>query len=281
MKPKNKKLVFFFFAVFFPILLCVFYFFIFLNTVLSEQDAFTMVYGNYDRAHKSALWKDMNIPHIEKFGKDIWRNKIGVVSLVFFKPFIEDRKHKIFFITKTIPTGQPYECHACLPILNATVFIRNKRTWEIESQNLFLIQEGEYAASPIAHLVQIGPDRYGVTLECEHRSGEFLTKDVYLIIPHKKSIMNALEETIYYDNFNACGWGTPCTTFSTTLYFDKAHHDDELYPLKIKRFGTRNDEKQHDRAVPVDEESTYQFRLGKYIQIDWKGFPKIDYEISQ
>lgn len=280
MKPKNKKLVFCLFSVFVLILLCLFYFFNFSNTVLSEQDAFIMVYGNYDLTHKSALWKDMNIPHIENFGKDIWGNKTGVVNQVFFKPFTEDRKQKIFFITKTIPTGQPYECHACLPILNATVFIRNKKTWEIESQNLFLIQEGEYAASPITHLVQIGPNHYGVTLEYEHRSGELLTKDLYLIISHKKSIMNALEETIYADNFNACGWGTQCTTFSSTLHFSETHHD-EFYLLKIKRFGTRNDEKQHDRAIPVDEESTYQFRAGKYTQIDWKGFPKINYETSQ
>lgn len=237
-----------------------------------------MVYGNYDAVHKSALWKNMNLPNSEDFKNDFWKNRTGSVSAVFFNSFEEAGKKKVFFITKTIPTSQPYECHACLPLLNATVFIKHKRKWEIQSQNLFLLQEGEYAESPVTNLIQVGPDRYGVTLECEHRYGEFLARTLYLIIPYKKSITNALEETIYYDNFNNCGWGAQCATFSASLNFSKIAPNGEFYPLKIKRFGTRDDEKQHYRAVPVDESSTYQFREGKYVQIDWKGFPKFDYE---
>lgn len=237
-----------------------------------------MVYGNYDATHKSALWKNMKLPKPNsKEFNDIWKSGTFAVSEVFFKPFEESGKKKIFFITKTIPTREPYECHACLPLLNATVFIKNKRKWEIESQNLFLMQEGEYGESPITHLIQVGPDRYGVTLECEHRNGEFLAKTLYLIIPYKKSITNALEETIYYDNFNGCGWSLQCVTFSASLSFLKTPKD-TFNLLKIKRFGTTDDEKQHYRAVPVDEEATYQFRKGKYIQIDWKGYPKLNYE---
>lgn len=247
------------------------------DPTLSEKDAFIMVYGNYDATHKGALWKNMRLPNNEEFGNSWKKSEAFVVSKVFFKPFEEAGKKKIFFVTKTIPTSEPYECHACLPLLNATVFIKNRKKWEIESQNLFLMQEGEYAQSPITNLIQVGPNRYGVTLECEHRSGEFLNKTLYLIIPCKKSITNALEETIYHDNFNICGRSIQCATFSAALNFSKTSKDG-FYLLKIKRFGTRDDEKQHYRAVPVDEESTYQFRKGKYVQIDWRGSPKIDYE---
>ncbi len=244
---------------------------------LSEKDAFIMVYGNYNATRKGALWKNMRLPSNEEFDDSWKKSKAFAVSEVFFKPFEEAGKKKIFFITKTIPTSEPYECHACLPLINATVFVKNKEKWEIESQNLFLMQEGEYAQSPITNLIQVGLDRYGVTLEFEHRNGEFLAKILYLIIPYKKSIKNALEETIYYDNFNGCGRSIQCATFFASLDFSKTSKDG-FYLLKIKRFGTNDDEKQHYRAVPIDEESTYQFRKGKYVQINWKGYPKIDYE---
>lgn len=78
--------------------------------------------------------------------------------------------------------------------------------------------------------------------------------------------------TLYYDNFNICGRSIQCATFSASLNFSKTSKDG-FYLLKIKRFGTNDDAKQHYRAVPVDEESTYQFRKGKYVQIDWKGYP--------
>ena len=45
--------------------------------------------------------------------------------------------------------------------------------------------------------------------------------------------------------------------------------------MKIKRFGTRDDETQHGKAVPMDEVSVYRFYHGKYRQIFWKGYPKI------
>jgi hypothetical protein len=260
----NKKLIFCL-LILIAIFSCLFYFLHSTKSTLSEKDAFIMVYGNYDATHKGALWKNMRLPNSKEFD-DLWKNETFSVNEVFFKPFEEARKKKIFFITKTIPASKPYICHACLPLLNATVFVENKGKWEIESQNLFLMQEGEYAQSPVTRLIQVGPDRYGVTLECEHRYGEFLAKTLYLITPYKKSIKNALEETIYYDNFNSCGQSIQCATFSASLNFSKTSKDG-FYLLKIKRFGTSDDEKQHYRAVPVDEESTYQFCKGKYAQM--------------
>lgn len=254
-----------------------FYFLFSFNVGFSEKDAFLKVYGNYDITHKNALWENMNFPNTEEFNREAWHKKTGTVSQIFFRLLEESGRKKVFFVTKTVPTGEPYDCHACLPIISTVVFVKNKRIWEIESQNLFLMQEGEYAASPIASLIQIGPDKYGITLEYEHRYGEFLAKILYLIVPYKKSVVNALEETIYYDNFNNCGWGPQCATFSSSFNFSKVPGY-EFFPLKVKRFGTRDDEQQNYRAVPVDEESTYQFSEGKYIQINWHGFPKLNYQ---
>ena len=62
--------------------------------------------------------------------------------------------------------------------------------WEIENQNLFLLREGEYAASPIVNLIQVGPKIMVLLLEFEHRYSEFLIKTLYLIILYKKSIIN-------------------------------------------------------------------------------------------
>lgn len=241
---------------------------------LSEKDAFMAVFGNYDSVHRNAIWKNMQFPKKDEVDEFFWKNRTGIVSNVFFQSYIEHGVKKFIFLTKTSPLGKPYECHACLPLLNATIFYKKKRKWEIENQNLFLMYEGEYAVSPTVNLIQVGDGKYGATLEFEHKNGEFLDKELYILIPYDKNIVSSHQETIYYDNFNDCGQSVQCATFSAALNFSKIPRD-PFYQLKIKRFGTVDDNTQHYKAVPVDEESTYQFSNGKYVQTSWKGYPKL------
>lgn len=247
------------------------------NSTFSEKDAFMMVFGNYDPIHKNATWKNMRFPKNETVDEYFWKSRVGIASEIFFRSYIEHGVKKVLFITKTSPFATPYDCHACLPLLNATIFVKNKGKWNIENQNLFLMYEGEYAQSPIINLIQVGDEKYGATLEFEHRSGEFLDKELYILIPYNKDIVISHQETIYYDNFNGCGWSIQCATFAATLNFSKISND-VFYQLKIKRFGTMDDASQHYQAVPVKEESTYQLFNGKYVQASWKGYPKIKYE---
>jgi hypothetical protein len=168
-------------------------------------------------------------------------------------------------------------CHACLPLLSATVFVKDKGAWVIESQNLFLTYEGEYGIQPTAKIILIGKNKFGLLLESEHKNGVSTDREIMLLVPFKKNIAISHKQIIYYNDFNSCGWSLPCAAFTATFDFKKFRNN-TFYDLKIKRFGTDNDEMQADKAVPIDEEITYRFLDGKYNQISRNALPKIRYD---
>src|SRR3990167_2338018 len=245
------------------------------SPILTEKRALIILFGNYDEMQKHAIWKHMAFSKKEASG--YFAKKTGIVSAVFLKSYQESGKRKFFLLTKTTPIDVPFECHACLPLWSATIFSKIKGDWQIEAQNLFLMYEGEYGASPVVKLVSIGDDKYGVMVEYEHENGEFSAKELTLLVPYRKRIEKAHQETTYYNNFNGCGWSLQCATFYAKIDFEKSKKAN-LYWLHITRFGTKDDADQNYKAVPVDDESVYQLRNGKYVQISWKGYPKMHYD---
>ncbi|MCC2666412.1 MAG: hypothetical protein K0S63_328 [Gammaproteobacteria bacterium] len=231
---------------------------------LTEKQAVMMVFNNYNDINKTAIWKNIPIP--KENNNSFFSKKVGIVSAAFFQPYKENGKKKFFLLTKTIPIDIPFECHACRPLLSGTVFSKEKNAWTIESQQLFLGYDGEYGIVPAAKLIQVGDDRFGLVLEFKYVSDEMTDVENEFLIPYKKDIINAYQETIYSDNFNRCGRYIQCTTYSAKIEFEKSNKE-EFYRLKVSKFGTDNDPSQDDRAVPVDIEAIYQFRKGKYIQV--------------
>ena len=166
------------------------YFVCHLNSELTEKQAFIMLFGNYNASQQNAIWKSMNFPAQEKADEYFWKSRTGIVKKVFYQSYQENGYKKAFFITKTIPADVPYECHACMPLLSATVFVRGRGTWKIAHQNLFLTYDGEYGELLQAQLIKIGPERFGVLLEAEHRHGESFEREMMILVPYKKNIEN-------------------------------------------------------------------------------------------
>lgn len=214
MKTINKIVVSIFLVTSFGILL-------YLLSVhdLSEQEAFVMIFGNYNTVHQSSIWNNMNLGKQEV--DSFWEKRTGIVSKVLFQTYEENGNKKIILLTRTVPIGITFECHACLPLLSATVFIRNKGKWNIESQNRFLMYGGEYAISPQAKLISVGNNKHGLLLEFEHWGGG-ANKEIVILIPYKKSITNAYQETIDYDNFSDCGWSIQCAAYTAKFEFNKS-----------------------------------------------------------
>ena len=131
-------------------------------------------------------------------------------------------------MTKTIPTNIPFDCHACLPLIGATVFAENNNHWKIEAQNQFIMYDGEYGELPIVKLIQVGEDKFGLSLEFSHIAER--DKELSLLIPYKKSILQSHKETIYYENFNDCApfETISCEAYTATVKFDKSNEGD--YP---------------------------------------------------
>ncbi len=230
----------------------------------SEGQALKMIYGNYDSANKYALWK--NIPFPDKKDADgYFEEKKGFVSAIFFQPYFEDGKNKIFLLTKTIPTNIPFDCHACLPLIGATVFVNNKEQWEIEAKNQFIMYDGEYGELPTVKLIAVGKDKFGLSLEFEHVVVR--DKELNILILYKNSIVNAYNTVIYYENFNDCEFSKTiqCAAYTASIDFDKSIKG-SFYSLKVKKFGTIYRYKK-EKAMPIDKAMTYQFRSGRYKSI--------------
>lgn len=142
-------------------------------SLFSEEQAFFMLYGNYDTAHKIAVWENMTFPS-KRDKRFFWDKKTGIVSRILFVPFKDQEKEKIFLLTKTTPVGIPFSCHACAPLVGAAIFSKKNHSWEIESQNRFLLYAGEYGEAPLATLVtKDGKPR--IELQIEYH-GEGVTK---------------------------------------------------------------------------------------------------------
>lgn len=151
-----------------------------------EDQALTMIFGNYERAHRISVWENMKFPTQDDkeyfFGK-----KAGIVSSVLFQAYEESGKEKVFLLTKTVPVGVPFECHACLPLLSAAVFVYDKARWHVESRNLFLMYEGEYGVSPKAQLILI-ENKHGASLEFKHWGDGATASEKVILIPEGEKI---------------------------------------------------------------------------------------------
>jgi len=235
------------------------------DSKFTEKQALIMLFGNYDPFNRKSIWRNMRFPTNNNIDSLFSENKNGIVKIIFFKPYKEDRKEKIFLLEKTIPSDSPFECHACLPMLGAAVFVNEKGNWKIESQNLFLMFAGEYGESPFAKLILIGKDKFGVSLEYDHKDDECTNREMTLLVPYKKSIEKLFQETIFYNNFNDCGRSIPCAAFSAKIDFVNSDND-TFWNLKVKKSGTEVSRKQINRVVSINEESIYQFFDGKYVR---------------
>jgi hypothetical protein len=234
---------------------------------LSEAQALTMIYGNYNPAMKHANW--INIPFPNKKIDGYFEERKGFVKAISLANFQEKGKNKVFFLTKTIPTNIPFDCHACLPLIGATVFAEMNNHWKIEAQNQFIMYDGEYGELPIVKLIQVGQDKFGLSLEFEH--GVVREKEISILIPYKKRIIQAHKEVIYYENFNDCEFSKtiPCEAYTADISFNKPNERD-YYNLKVKKFGTTFSEKRN-KSMPIDQTITYKFLNGKYKEITRMG----------
>ncbi len=102
--------------------------FLFKSSLLEDQ-ALRMVYGNYDYSSKSAIW--MNISFSDNDTSSYFKERQGVVKAIFFQPYYENGKRKVFLLTKTIPTNIHFDCHACLPLIGAAIFVRKMGHWKL------------------------------------------------------------------------------------------------------------------------------------------------------
>ncbi|EKD71587.1 MAG: hypothetical protein ACD_46C00154G0002 [uncultured bacterium] len=241
---------------------------------LSKEQALRMIYGNYDSKSQSASWVNIPFPDKED-ASSYFEKKKGIVRMIALQAYRENGKDKFFILTKTIPTDIPFDCHACLPLIGAAVFVRKHMHWKIEAQNQFIMYDGEYGELPEVKLIRVGKDKFGLSLEFGHIV--IRDKELTLLIPYNGNIVAAHNEVIYFENFNDCEYAKtiPCAAYTANIDF--ASSKNPYYTLQIKRFGTVYNHKR-EKAMPVDEEVEYQFVNGQYVQAGQRGAAKALYD---
>jgi hypothetical protein len=243
-------------------------FYIICRPSLSEEQALVMIYGNYDPASKSSTWVNIPFPDKED-ASGYFEKRKGLVRAIFFKAYHEDGKSKIFLLTKTIPTNISFDCHACLPLIGGAIFVQRIGSWEIEAQNQFIMYDGEYGELPIMKLIAVGKNKFGVSLEYSHIA--ISNRELSILVPYKKSIVNAHKEIIYYENFSNCepSKTIQCEAYTADVNFEKSSKG-YFYDIQVKRFGTVYSDKR-GKTMPVDQDISYQFINGKYVAFTKKG----------
>lgn len=261
-------------TILFIILLVSILFFLYTKKI-SEKNAFEMVFHNYDSDRKGAIWHQNDTPKYESFFSDD-RDENGFVTTLLLESYIEDYKQKIVFITKTVPDGMRYDCHACYPQISLVIFSKKWFHWTIASQNLDAIHADEYGQDPIIRLIKVGRHKLGIEINSQYLGGELFEKFQSIFIPYGSTIEKAHEETVHHDNFNHC-YCFACIGYTAAIHFDDSKKD-TWYPMVIKRFGTIENDKKPSRADYLDETVEYHFKNGKYVSLKEKSDHETNYK---
>lgn len=152
------------------------------------EEASYQLFHHFDEEHQVAVWE--HIPFAAAVQKDdFWGHRTGLVSFIYFSPYTEAGKQKYFLLTKAVPVGEPFECHACLPLLSAAVFVKKNNRFILESKNLFLMYAGEYAESPTVKWVNLPAGKHGLALTFRHY-GDDAEKTKNVLVYSSGSIMH-------------------------------------------------------------------------------------------
>lgn len=150
------------------------------STQFSEEQAFVMLYGNYDSTHQISIWENVVFPS-KRDKYFFWDKKTAIVSSVLFVPFKDNGIEKYFLLTKSIPVGIPFDCHACAPLIGAAIFKKSNHLWKVESQNRFLLYADEYGKAPLAKFV-VKKGKPVVELQIEYHGEGVTRKKVFLVL---------------------------------------------------------------------------------------------------
>lgn len=231
---------------------------------LSDKQALTIVWGNYDPIHRDSLWKNVNPPANEEFNNIDY--KVGVVSVELLQQYTDAGKEKYFLLTKTVPAGQEYSCHVCAPLMSAIVFAKVGDKWKVESQNLYLTVSGTFGKPPESSFIQIGKDKYGVMLEDEDMHQGLFGKAITLVAPYDGKIEKIFQQESRIDNFSACGSDGieegNCWGYMATIEFNK-NVSSEFFNIRVREFGTVKN--KNGKTSPIDNTKNYYFSGGKYV----------------
>ena len=164
--------------------------------------ALEMLYGDYDKQLGTAKWEVVNPPEQEF---EAFRNIPGArVRAAFQADYQEDGERKVFLLTSAVPDSQnDYSCHACRPLIGATIFVKVDNQWKVEASEKYLMEGDGFGKVPDTQLVQIGPDKFGLRLSSSDMAQGFESGGQSIIALVKDRITVVFEHITLDDSCGA------------------------------------------------------------------------------
>jgi hypothetical protein len=159
-------------------------------------------------------------------------------SVLLNETFHESGTLKHLLVISSVPTGD-YSCHGCQTLISALILKEVGDAWFEDSRNTYMAAAGSYGAPPDAHLVQMGPDKYGFYLESGSMSQGVGNdhKDYYAAIgPKVESVLGVQTSSSEADSV-----GTIETAATTTMKFGPSVTGG-FYDVSLESHGTEFDD---------------------------------------
>ena len=211
-------------------------------------NAMSLLYGNFDGEAKSSVSE----------GNETYPFFIGQV--------MESGVSKIFLGTYNSSEGV---CHGCAAQIGMVVLVRSNGAWLVESSTKAPVDDGEYGEPSIdAHILRIGPDRFGVELKGSSTHQGAGARYVSILVPWNSEIREAFADITGEANVD-CGEEKgmlPCVSFEKTIEFVRGANPD-YNDMILTLSGTKLSDAQPYKAVAIKGTERRIFADGKYIPV--------------
>lgn len=145
---------------------------------VEAKDAFLNLYGG-------AIWTDKSIG-------DYFKDKTeGYISPKFEGRFIEGGINKLLVLGYITP-DEDYFCHACVPLVGGAVFQKQESKLVVESAQK-IIGWGDVLETGTYELVQIGPDKYGVSIHITDAHQGYQDNKFEILVSYQGKLNIALD----------------------------------------------------------------------------------------
>jgi len=155
----------------------------------SVPNAMKSLYGNVDPSANASV---ASVP-----GNGAKSSSFEAAQKIDVHPFWvtsakESDTTKIFLLCYATPDSQPFECHACAPLIDMAVFVRTNSEWSIDSVGRGVVVFGQWGHPPHVRVVRVGPHRPGIELRTTYTGQGETTTWASILAPWKGEIREAL-----------------------------------------------------------------------------------------
>lgn len=234
-----------------------------LTANMTVDRAMSLLYSEYDQSTGRAL-VEFNKAEAE-YGN--WVEGEPIFAKPFFsKTYSEGLKEKFIILTSAAPPG--YDCHACSPVIGASIFVKESTGWKLDLAHKSIGHYFSWGQAAKPRFERIGKDKYGVILEWEDGGQGWFSGQAHLLA----ATDHVLEEvgTFLTSENNAGGVSNREDYVAITGRYDFIPGQlNDFYNIRIVYRGKKATGKGNRVVIkPFSKVVLYEFKNGQYVAND-------------